>query len=199
MARPIAKDHDDKRRRILSSAAVVFASEGFDRASVAKVALACDVSKATLYHYYSSKDDILFDILDSYLSELKDQVCEMDIEWKSPREAFQLTVREILLAYQGSDNEHRLQTGGLGHLSDEKQSILRGHQIDLVRHMDGLLHAVAPEIFDEDPPKLRATTMSVYGMLNWFYMWKPDAGEAAREDYANLVCQLTLDGVTGLQ
>ena len=198
MARPIAKDHDDKRRKILARAAEVFALEGFDRASVAQVADACDVSKATLYHYYSSKDDILFDILDCYLAELRERVCEMDIEWKTPREAFQVTVREVLLAYEGSDNEHRLQTGGLPHLSEEQQSTLKQHQKDLVRHMDGLLHAVAPEVFDEDPSKLRATSMSVFAMLNWFYMWKSDADERAREDYADLICRLTLDGVGGL-
>lgn len=198
MGRPIAKDHGDKRRNILNKAAEVFALEGFDRASVAQVAEACDVSKATLYHYYSSKDDILFDILDSYLSDLRERVCEMDIEWKSPREAMQVTVREILLAYEGSDNEHRLQTGGLGHLSDEQQSILKRHQIELVRHMDGLLHATAPDVFDEDTSKLRATSMSVFAMLNWFYMWKSDADERAREDYADLICRLTLDGVNGL-
>jgi hypothetical protein len=35
-------------------------------------------------------------------------------------------------------------------------------------------------------------------MLNWFYMWKSDANESAREDYADLICRLTLDGVNGL-
>jgi AcrR family transcriptional regulator len=198
MARPIAKDHGDKRRRILRHAAQVFAFEGFDRASVAQVAAACDVSKATLYHYYSSKDEILFDILNTYLSELRDRICDMDIQSRPPRHAFKIVVREILLAYDGSDNEHRLQAGGLRHLTDEQQRILRRHQMDLVRHMDGLLSAVAPKVFADDPPKLRATTMSVFGMLNWFYMWKSDANESAREDYADLICRLTLDGVNGL-
>lgn len=198
MARPIAKDHDDKRRKILSKAAKVFASKGFDRASVAQVADACGVSKANLYHYYSSKDDILFDILDSYLSGLRDRVCGLDVARQSPRDALKMTVREILLSYDGSDNEHRLQTAGLGHLSAKHQSILRGYQIDLVRHLDGLLLAYEPEVFAEDSAKLRATTMSIFGMLNWFYMWKSEADEAAREEYADLVCCLTLDGVKGL-
>ena len=199
MARPIAKDHDVKRKNILTHAAEVFASEGYDRASVARVAEACNVSKATLYHYYSSKDDILYDILDSYLSALRERVCSMDIERKTPREAFQITVREILLAYDGSDNEHRLQAGGMAQLSDEKQSILKSHQIEMVRHMDGLLRAIAPEVFHDDPSKLRATTMSVFGMLNWFYMWKSNADESAREEYADLICRLCLDGVKGLK
>lgn len=198
MARPIAKDHGDKRRMILKKAAGVFAGEGYDRASVAQVAVACGVSKANLYHYYASKDDILFDILDSYLSELRDRVTGLDIEWVQPRVAFERTVRDILLAYEGSDDEHRLQSNGLGHLTPERQKTLKGYQLDIVRHMDGLIEALAPEKFGDDAGKLRSVTMSVFGMLNWFYMWNPNADERSREAYANTVCRLTLGGLKGV-
>jgi hypothetical protein len=35
-------------------------------------------------------------------------------------------------------------------------------------------------------------------MLNWYYMWNSGAGSDAREDYAELVATLTLNGVRGL-
>jgi AcrR family transcriptional regulator len=70
MARPIAADHDEKRRAILKAAARLFASQGFDRASMAEIALACRVSKALLYHYYASKDQLLFDIIRAHLDDL---------------------------------------------------------------------------------------------------------------------------------
>ena len=198
MARPIAKDHGDKRRMILKGAARVFASEGFDRASVVQVAQACGVSKANLYHYYSSKNDILFDILDSYLAELRDRVCGLDIEWLRPRIAFERSVRDILLAYEGSDDEHRLQISAINQLPPEQQATLRSHQLDIVHQMEGLIEAIAPEKFAGDAGKLRSVTMSVFGMLNWFYMWNPNADERTREDYANTVCKLTLDGLSGV-
>lgn len=37
--------------------------------------------------------------------------------------------------------------------------------------------------------------MSVFGMLNWYYMWNSGAGSDAREAYANVVANLTLGGV----
>ena len=49
-----------------------------------------------------------------------------------------------------------------------------------------------------DKAKLRAATMSVFGMLNWYYMWNSGAGTKAREDYADLVSTLALNGVRGL-
>lgn len=198
MARTIAKDHDVKRGQILKAAAKVFANEGFDRASMAQLARECGISKANIYHYYDSKDALLFDLLDSYLSELRDRVCGIDTSGLSPEARLHAAVREILLAYQGADNEHRVQTSGIAHLPPDQQDLLRGYQRELVQYVSDILCDVAPGQCASDKSKLYATTMSVFGMLNWFYMWNSRAGTQSREDYAELVSRLVLNGVRGL-
>ena len=198
MARTIAKDHDLKREQILKSAAKVFATEGFDRASMAQLARECGISKANIYHYYDSKDALLFDILDTYLKALRDRICGLDLAGLPPEGKLRRTVGEILMAYQGSDHEHQVQVGAMSALPEEQQELLRAYQRDLVRHMSDILLAIAPEVFEGDRAKLRAATMSVFGMLNWYYMWNSGAGRKAREDYARLVANLTLKGVRGL-
>ena len=197
MARPIAKDYDDKRRLILDHAAALFADEGFDRTSVAEIARACGISKANIYHYYNAKNDILFDILDDYLSTLRDRICGLPTSG-NPEQDFRTTLTEILLAYQGADHQHRLQSGSIRHLPKAQQDILIGYQRDLVRHLGGILATMAPKAFANDRAKLRAATMSVFGMLNWFYMWNRSADEQARRDYADLVATLCLNGLSGL-
>ncbi len=198
MARKIAKDHDDKRRLILDRAAMVFAEEGFDRATVARVAQACEISKANIYHYYPGKDAILFDILDSHLSGLRDRICGMSVAGLSPEEQFRRMVLEILLAYEGADHAHRLQASSIDHLPAAEQTVLLGYQRALVAHASRLIAALAPEGFAQDQRKLRAVTMSVFGMLNWFYMWNKGADARVRADYADLVCNLCLRGVAGV-
>lgn len=198
MARTIAKDHDQKREQILKSAAKVFADQGFDRASMNLLAKECGISKANIYHYYDSKDALLFDLLDSYLRDLRDRVCGVDLAGLSPEQRLRRTVSEILLAYQGADNEHRVQSSGLSALPEEQQKILRGYQREMVNHMSDIICDIAPEVFGQDARKLYAATMSVYGMLNWFYMWNSQADEASREIYAKLVSDLTMNGVQGL-
>ena len=59
MARSLAKDHDDKRTRILTIAAQQFAARGYANASMAQVSTACGISKANIYHYYPSKAALL--------------------------------------------------------------------------------------------------------------------------------------------
>ncbi|WP_068110827.1 TetR/AcrR family transcriptional regulator [Tropicimonas marinistellae] len=198
MVRTIAKDHDEKRTQILKSAAKVFADQGFDRASMSLLARECGISKANIYHYYDSKDALLFDILDTYLKDLRETICGIDLEGLSPDERLHAIITATLQAYQGADNEHRVQTTGIPALPSEQQDTLRGYQRDMVRQMSEAIGAIAPEVFEGEKGKLYATTMSVFGMLNWFYMWNSRAGADAREDYARLVTDLTLNGVRGL-
>lgn len=198
MARTIAKDHDKKRIHILKGAAKVFATEGFDRASMRQLAQECNVSKATIYHYYDSKDALLFDILDSYLRELRDAICGLDLADQTPAEQLNAVVSEILLAYRGMDHEHQIQTGSLSALPAEQQNILRGYQRELVAFVSSVIAAQAPAIFEGQNRKLHATTMSVFGMLNWYYMWNKNANNAEREEYGKLVSSLVLKGVNGV-
>ncbi|SMX51095.1 TetR/AcrR family transcriptional regulator [Actibacterium lipolyticum] len=198
MARKIAPDYNAKRALILKTAAQVFAEHGYDRASLNQLAGACDISKANIYHYYGSKEDILFAILDGYLMALRDRICGLNIATLSAPDQLRATVSEVLLAYQGADHEHRLQTMALDALPADRQDILRGYQRDLIRHLSRIMRTVAPEVFGTDAAKLRSATMSVFGMMNWFYMWNRSADEKARMDYAKLVSNMVLDGVQGL-
>jgi AcrR family transcriptional regulator len=196
--RPIAKDHDEKRAHILGIAARVFAEHGFARASMSLVASECGISKANIYHYYPGKDALLFDILDTYLSALRDRIRDLPLHGLAPAEQMGRIMSETLLAYDGMDNEHKIQTEGIALLGPEQQEILRSYQRDLVHQLSEVIRAIAPDVFAGDARKLRSAVMSVYGMLNWFYMWNPSADRKAREDYADLVTRLTLNGVRGL-
>lgn len=198
MARTIAKDHDQKRAQILKSAAKVFAEEGFDRASMTKLATECGISKANIYHYYDSKDAILFDILDSYLSTLRDRIFGVDTEGLPPEDRLRRVIREVLRAYQGADHEHQVQISALSALPGDQQDQMRTYQRDMVKFMSDCLRQTAPEVFEDAPAKLRGATMSVYGMLNWYFMWNSDAGAQERDDYADMVCDLTLRGLPGI-
>ena len=195
MARTIAKDYDKKRGQILKTAAKVFAEAGFDRASMSQLAKACNISKANIYHYYDGKDALLFGVLDTYLRELRDRLQKVNGDGLTPDAHLSVLVKEVLLAYHGADDEHRVQAAGISSLLPEQQKILRGYQRDMVEQMSDVVKAVAPEKYAQNPQRLLETTMSIYGMLNWYYMWNRDPSEEARITYAKTVTDLVLNGI----
>lgn len=209
MPRSLARDHEDKRAHILSTAAHLFAAKGYAQASMAQVSTACGISKANIYHYYPSKTALLFDILNSYLRDLRDKVCGEEFDsartdataGDAPNldpagQLYDLTL-EILLAYEGMDPLHKIQTECLHLLPDDQQELLRGYQRDMVRAVSAILLNLAPQSFATDRERLHQTTMSLFGMLNWFYMWNAGAGAKARQDYAGLITDMVISGVSG--
>ena len=63
-----SKRHTDQRMRLLSHARRLFAAKGVKETSMSQIAKACKVTKATLYHYFKSKEAVLKEIL-AYRSE----------------------------------------------------------------------------------------------------------------------------------
>jgi len=198
LARTVAKDYDDKRVHILTRAAAVFAEQGFAKASMSEIAKDCGISKANIYHYYDSKNALLFDILDTYLSALRDRVLSVPLSDMQADKRLERVISEVLLAYEGMDNEHKIQTEGIPLLNSEQQKVLRGYQRDMVGFLGDILKATSPSTFLENSQLLKSTVMSVFGMLNWFYMWNSNADSEARREYAGLVATLTIKGVNGL-
>ncbi len=197
MARPIAKDHDLKRGAILKTAAKVFAEEGFDRASMAGLARACGISKSLIYHYYPSKEALLFDILCTHLSSLKEAV--EGVETGLDAEADLRTVVHVILeAYRNADAEHKLQLDAIGTLPEEERTALEALQRDLVKLVSGALARAAEGLFTAKPETLRPAAMSLFGMLNWVYMWHRQTGGISRAQYADMVTDLMLGGMARL-
>lgn len=61
---------DDKRGRIRDAAIHVFAEKGYHGATISRIAREADVGKGTVYLYFSSKDDILLDILEHHFDRM---------------------------------------------------------------------------------------------------------------------------------
>lgn len=60
----------DIKKNILDETTSLLQQMPFKDITLSKIAKNCNISKGTLYYYYQSKDDILFDIIDNYLNGL---------------------------------------------------------------------------------------------------------------------------------
>jgi TetR/AcrR family transcriptional regulator len=196
MPRSRARDYDDKRDAILHRAAVAFARDGYDRASMAGLAGECGVSKALLYHYYASKEALLFGILSNHLEALVDAVEAADDLGLPPAERLGRLVAGLLDAYRDADAEHKVQINALGLLPEPEQAELKALERKLVAIFSDAVRAVEPKAFD-DGRLLKPVTMSLFGMLNWFYMWFREGGPISREEYAALATKMLVNGVRG--
>jgi AcrR family transcriptional regulator len=69
-------DSGSTRDRIFQVAAKIIATKGFANASMRDIAAASGLSVSSIYQYIESKDDLLAQIFESYLNEIKQGVVE---------------------------------------------------------------------------------------------------------------------------
>jgi hypothetical protein len=60
--------------------------------------------------------------------------------------------------------------------------------------MASAVRALRPEL---EPELVKPVVMSIFGTLNWTYMWFREGGKLSREAYADLVTQMFADGIDG--
>jgi AcrR family transcriptional regulator len=193
MARTRANDYDKKRLGILSRSAALFAAHGYTGTSITMIAEACGVSKALMYHYYSSKDAVLFDLLSDHLQHL---VAVVEAASQSPgdgKERLFAICATLLEAYRGADAEHQVQIASLRLLPVAQQEILKEMERKLVALVSDALVAAIPSIA-ERRHLLKPLTMSLFGMLNWHYLWFREGKGITRDKYARMVTGLILAG-----
>ncbi len=192
MARKRANDYDDKRQAILDRSAVLFSAHGYDRASMNKIAEACGVSKANLYHYYKDKEGLLFDVIRFHLEELLEVVETADDPGAPPEARLRGLIAALLEAYRDADSQHNVQISSMRFLPKERQTELKRMERDLVVIFSSAVAGVAPHL--TGTKMLTPVTMSLFGMVNWHYLWFKSTGSVSRAEYADLVTRLITDG-----
>src|SRR5689334_25017029 len=68
------QQREDTRRKILESAAQVFASKGFYGSVVDDIVKASGTSKGAVYFYFESKEQIFFSLVEGYASTLAHEI-----------------------------------------------------------------------------------------------------------------------------
>jgi AcrR family transcriptional regulator len=197
MARPKSASHDLKREQILDVAAQCFARQSFPAASMNHIAAACGTSKARLYHYYESKEAILFDLLDRYTQRLLVLIGEAEAHAQrqnlSEREALHALVRAFLTEYETSATRHVALVSDTKFLGDLQRERILNRQRDVVAAFTRFLKRAYPQRVG--PANQTALTMMLFGMINWTFTWLRPEGPMSYAAFADEVLAVLEKGL----
>src|SRR5256885_11901042 len=91
---------EDKRRLILDAAVRVFARKGFHTCRVGDIAEEAGVAHGLLYHYFSSKDEVLETIFRETWAELLAAIREVEETEAQPREQLRKVAAILLRSWR---------------------------------------------------------------------------------------------------
>ncbi|MCG8633523.1 MAG: TetR/AcrR family transcriptional regulator [Desulfobacterales bacterium] len=97
MARTAKGTGEDNRRKILDAARAMIGEKGVEKTSLAGISKASGLSKGTLYYYYASKNELIFDIADQHMEEITTALFDMidenqGLTWEGLLTAFFTTI-----------------------------------------------------------------------------------------------------------
>lgn len=187
MARTQAADYDKKRDAITRHAAKLFAKSGFAGASVADLAAYCDVSKSLIYHYYASKEAILYDVMKEHMDALLAAVGEDDPA-QPPSAALKMFTRALMRVYVDAAAPQKVLLYELDSLPREQRAEIVDKERRLIGRVEAILVRANPALA-RDRALLRARTMLYFGMLNWTHSWFRAAGAVSRDTLADLAAE----------
>ncbi|MBI5322460.1 TetR/AcrR family transcriptional regulator [Bradyrhizobium sp.] len=193
MARTRSEHYDDIQRGILNAACALFAQLGYMRASIADLAEACQISRGALYHYFDSKEAILFAILDAHVRQMIADVEATMARQSTSLDRFRAAIRAIVELNARSSNEQRLILNDLSFLAEAEQKALKALQRQLVDTISDLLIRLDTEGKIVKRSK-KVYTMMLFGMLNFSHTWYDPKGDIEPKEFADMVVDLFLYG-----
>ena len=185
------------RERVYKVAAEVFHRRGYDNTSMSDVASAAGLTKAGLYHHISSKESLLYTILDSGLDLTEFFVTRPTESITDPLERLttmiELHLRLVL-------EERNLEVTGLLHecrtLSRADRAKLNRRKKNYVRMTTAIVAAVLRK-YNVKGVDAKVAAFALLGMLNWTYQWYTPRGKSSRAEISRTFQKLFVQGLIG--
>jgi TetR/AcrR family transcriptional regulator, cholesterol catabolism regulator len=179
--KPAVAPECDRTVDIYTKAAEIFHAHGFDATSMSNIAAAVELTKAGLYYYIESKEDLLFAIMNYAMERLETKVIEPSRQFDDP----ELRLKSIIACHG------KLLTEGnkaITILTDEIEGLKPKHRrqildrkrvyFDFVRETLETLRA-AGKLNDVNST---VATFGLFGTLLWIPRWfRPDGALAGAE------------------
>ncbi len=171
----------------------VFAQKGYDRASVRDISAATKISLSGLYHYFSSKEELLFLIQKTCFDTLLERLGEDLAGLESPGERLSVVVRNHVRFFADNMAEMRV-------LSHEADALTGGYKEQIADRKRGYVDIVRQcvEKILETPYEAdgRVATFALFGMMNWIYTWYRPARDVSVDRLESVILHTFLNGIS---
>lgn len=188
-----------RRSFIIDTAARLFDEHGYHSTSMEDIADGVGLAKPTLYHYFRSKDEILFEIhaamIEMILVSHEQRLPGQAGRWGELLKAMIADVIRLMETHPGHlrifFEHHRELPASYKKTIRSKRNRYRDHVRDVIVNgiRDGEFREVDPDL----------ATLAVLGVANWTYQWLYPAGEYSAERVTDAFYSYLVDGLAPRQ
>ncbi|MBI4965745.1 MAG: TetR/AcrR family transcriptional regulator [Desulfomonile tiedjei] len=183
----------DKKCLIGRAAATLFDEKGYLETSLKDISLAANLSKGGIYHYFSSKHEILYFVLDNYMDLLAGGL-EEDLKEISDNSS---KIRHIIFRHLNLYNTKVPEAKAL--LIDSRN--LPAQYFRAIAAKEKKYAQVLTDVLSDflngsvSKDKLKAVTFSLFGMCNSIMYWYDSEGPVTLKELSQICYDLFMNGI----
>lgn len=185
-----------RQDQILLAARRLFREKGYRGTSMQDIGDAVGLQKGSLYLHISSKEDLLFQIVDATHREIATGLDAIYQSQVPPSEKLRQAIKHHTLFVARNRDALWVLTEDARHLSPPRRKLIA---VELKRYEDIFDTIIEDGIRSGEfrPVNTKITSFAVLGMCNWLYRWYSGTGSMRAEQIAEVLADLVLVSLTG--
>ena len=181
--------------RILRAAVKLFAEKGFDATTVQEVVAYAEVTKGALYHYFDSKDDLLYEIYARVLREQMDQLEKVAGTEAPLRERLTAAASDVVVSTIANLDDNTIFMQSMHQLNAEKQKAVRAERRKYHERFRMLVEEgqASGDFRNDKPPDVVVDFF--FGAVHHLGFWYRRSGSLSARQIGDHYAELLLDAL----
>lgn len=187
-------DKEDRLEKIYEKALELFVANGYDQTALSRIAKALGLTKAGLYHYFSSKEDLLFFVHERHMKRVFIPILEAAEKISDPEERIVYFIKNYTLKAMTQDATARVLIHETHNLKTENRKRITDvwrKGLDLIRESLSEMEAQGKV---ENINKTFAA-FALIGMCSWTFYWFDYERQEFGEELADTYARVFLKGI----
>ena len=185
---------EDKKQKILDTAAKLFAKKGFENTTTRDICKATGMSHAMIYYYFEDKETVLNEILEDILSDGLKQIRKIAQSSKSLKEKLTAITHMYARYHVVKIDKMKVFVHDQKSLKPAHKKKVNAYQREYLDILEDLLNKLKNEnaIVDLDT---KAAAFTFFGMVHWAYRWYDPRGKIKPDELSEIINKIFTRGV----
>ena len=171
----------EKKEDIFNKAAEIFLQKGYEKTTLEEIAAELKMTRGSIYHYFQSKEDILFQSLMRAYATAYDSLSRVaERQDLTPKERLAMAIKEHTKVLTKKFVYATMRQQDLFIPEDWRQAVIEERDKCQEIYMDFLKE----EIHDKNPQKqnMKIICFAILGAVNWIARWYSPDGPMTPEE-----------------
>lgn len=183
------------KERILEASLQLFHKQGYHGVTIDQIVQQAGTSKGGFYHYYKSKDELLYEIHDVFISYVIEKAEASYIQTSSPIEKLSAILHSFMKVFDMYKPYITVFYEESTYLSEEYQNVINEKRDRYRKLIEQVIEEgqKSGDFRKELPANI--VTMSIIGMINWTYKWFKQNGPLTMAQITDIFKDLILRSI----